>query len=86
VVSSLAISSGKKFTDFFNPKRHPENMKGWPSMDHQTLDKKQMICLKFQTHGLCPSAACNFSHFDPRQVERSTYDKIATKFREVYKK
>jgi hypothetical protein len=84
-VSAWAIPPGKKYSDFFDGKKYPENLKGWPTMEHPSNGKgHQVICLKFQTQGKCNSR-CGFTHFNPGTLEKSQYNKLDTKFRGINK-
>ena len=84
-VLAWAIPSGKKFNDFFDPRKFPDNLKGWPKLDHHASGTKQMLCLKFQVHGKCQAPRCNLSHVDPRQLDRDVYDKVAARLLAIYK-
>ena len=84
-VTEWALPLGKKFSDFFDPKRCPDNLKGWPVQQHKSKKKgHQVICLKFQVQGSCRKG-CGFTHVEPGTLDRPVYDKLDAKFREVYK-
>jgi hypothetical protein len=85
-VSAWALPVDKTYADFFDTKRQPQNLKGWPMFDHHFRWGKQKPCIKFQVHGTCKAQnTCTFSHFDPRNIDPDTHAKLAAKFKGIYK-
>ncbi len=62
IISDWKVPEGKRYGDFFNPVKFPENTKGWPNFLHHNTDKPRQaaLCMRFQCDGKCNSE-CNFS-------------------------
>jgi hypothetical protein len=84
-VSAWVIPAGKNYDDFFNKKKFPYNTKGWPKATHHKKKGENVLCLKFQVMGRCRTD-CSFSHVDPRSMDKTTFEQISTKFKQIYKK
>jgi hypothetical protein len=65
------VPEGKRYGDFFNPVKFPENTKGWLKFSHHNTNKPRQaaICMRFQCDGKC-NTECNFSHVDSTKKRR----------------
>jgi hypothetical protein len=85
MVSEWKVPTGKRYGDFFNPVRFPENTKGWPRFPHHNTARPRQaaLCMRFQCDGKCNSE-CNFSHVDPGSIPKPTKDEITSRLQQIY--
>jgi hypothetical protein len=82
-VTDWKIPAGKKFGDFFDVKRHSENLKGFPMVKHHKSGKTVPVCIKYQVKGSC-RVNCTYAHTEPQALDKETFDKITTRLKQIY--
>jgi hypothetical protein len=85
VIEDWKVPTGKRYGDFFNPVKFPENTKGWPKFLHHNPDKPRQaaLCMRFQCDGKCHSE-CNFSHVDPYKIPKPIKDEITSRLHLIF--
>ena len=85
ILGEWKVPTGKRYGDFFNPVKFPENTKGWPKFLHHNTDKPRQaaLCMRFQCDGKCNSE-CNFSHVDHSKIPKATKDEITSRLQLIF--
>ena len=82
--SQWRIPSGRKYSEFFNPKTKAKNVRDWPLVPHHSTGRSKPVCIKYQVVGRC-RPHCTLAHIRVADLSPDQVSSIDNKAANAYK-